>query len=150
MERISRPAVLTVLVATFVLGQIGFTRGEIYPFAPWDMFSRTPSIQETFRIRLHRLGERDFEPPQYLTEIPEFQEIMKNPINLVVIRKFGRAFVDGDASAGKLRPLMEESLGIQDAVYELVQVRYDVLVRYRTGEFSEAPLEIFEGSAAQP
>lgn len=150
MERIGRPAVILILVANFVLGQIGFTWGEIYPFAPWDMFSRTPSVQETFRIRLHRVGERHFDPPQYLTDIPEFRQIMKNPVHLFVIRRFGRAYVDGDPSAEKLRRLMEESLEIRDSTYELVQVRYDVLVRYRTGDFSEESLEMFEGTAANP
>jgi hypothetical protein len=150
MERISRPAVLLFLLATFVIGKIGFSYGEIFPFAPWDMFSRTPSNLETFRIRVHRIGDQTFDPPRYLLDFPEYERRMRHPVNLVVIRRFGHAWVEGDPAADRYRRLTEDTFELHDATYELVRVAYDPLIRYRTGDVAETPEAIFEGRARHP
>lgn len=149
-EHLHRWFLSGLFVLTLVLGVLGFQRGEIFPFASWDMYARVPSVVTDFRFRVHRIGEVRFDPPRDLREIATHAGKIKSVTSLVVMRKFGFAVMGQDPEAERYRRLAEESFGLQDAEYELVQVIYNPIEMHRSGESREATIGRFGERSNEP
>lgn len=150
MDRLGRPALFALLAAVAGLGLYAFGRHEIYPFSAWDMYSRTPSTLTDFRLLVHRVGDRRFEPPRYLHDVPGLDAPTRSVTNANLLRKFGFAVVAGDPSAQSYRDIAEQAFGLRDADYELMKIVFNPIRYYRDGEFSASPVRRFGAPESAP
>lgn len=150
MDRLGRPALIALLAAVAGLGLYAFGRHEIYPFSAWDMYSRTPSTLTDFRLLVHRVGDRRFDPPRYLHDIPGLNAPTRSVTNANLLRKFGFAVVADDPSAEQYRAIAEQSFGLRDADYELMKIVFNPMRLYRNGEFVASPVARFGPGEARP
>jgi len=132
-------AVAYPLIAGVVL-VFGRDRGvdEIYPIAPWALFCFVPNEEVNFAIRILAVDKRVLKQPQYLEDMHTFSEDQMT-VGYSIVQEIGRRAVaeQSEALAWELQ-LFERSflrpLG-QIVQYELVRRQFDVLERWRTGEY---------------
>jgi hypothetical protein len=117
--------------------------GEIYPIAPWALFCFVPNRESDFGIRVTAVDGHAYECSQYFEQLPQFSEKQKT-IGTGIIREMG-ALSNGTESPEfeERRRLFEcnflHCLG-RDVHYELVCREYEVLDRWRKGEFQRVEL----------
>lgn len=143
-----RSVISVLFVASFAVGLWRFEEPEIFPFAAWDMYARTPSTVVDFRFRVHRLREHTFDPPRLLREIPELRERAESITHLTAMRKFGGAVLADDPESEIYREKAERLFGLRDAEYELLHVVYDPMEKYLHDKHQQTVLKRYSHSVA--
>jgi hypothetical protein len=112
--------------------------GEIYPIAPWTLFCFVPNQESDFAVRLTSIDGQSSAPAPYFESLTQFNENQKIPA-VSIIRDMGALSGNIESEAfARQRRMFEHNylrwLG-REVRYELVRREYDVLNRWRTGDF---------------
>lgn len=109
---------------------------ELIPFFSWFLFHETPKEVSRFALVLYEYNEQMITPPRLWNDVPGIQ----NPFSLqlyALIQRWGQSVLDGDiAASDRWQRIFEESFLYHQARYELVEIRYDPIERWRNGRFT--------------
>lgn len=145
--RTFRRALLTLFMsAIFVLGLAGYGGREIYPFAPWDMYSLVPDHTVDFRIRIHRLGDTVYDPPQYLQDLPKYRARTRSVTSANALRQIGYKLMAREEPDPAKLAIVEQAFVPEGGVYDIVRIDYDAIEMFREGKFDAQILRRFETS----
>lgn len=129
-----------VLAVVFLGGVAGRYYPEVYPIAPWNMFSNTPSKIGVHTVLLHSLDGRAFASPVRATRVPETAAVFDTPKGMWSVRLLCEALeraakgAPGAAEAvARERAKVEAMLGKHRARYEPVKLEVDPIAYLQGG-----------------
>jgi hypothetical protein len=132
-----------IFIAVYFIGGL-YTRntraGEAYPFYSWFLFDQVPNEKNDFTIRIVSYGGKTYNPPLEFSETREiFQTINQSATQyLYIVQDLGYAII-GQKQEQILtdRERLEKIFLGTPARYEVLQVRYDPVQYWKTGEYKE-------------
>lgn len=116
--------------------------GEVYPFAPWSLYSHVNTVEKDYAVRITAVEGEVLAEPLYFQEashlFPEAQDVTAQ----VSMQRLGKAVLAGNETAvAEIReyvePIYLETAAIKQVEYEVVERRFNPLERWRTGVFME-------------
>ena len=128
------------LVARGISGQ------EIFPFFSWFLFDKVPNIKHKYMVRITNYKNEELKHPKFFSDAGG---IVKDPHSVVadsLIGYFATSYIkkQDEVEGDKLRLLFEKNFLETDTDYELVRIKYNPLVRWKTGKIIEVKkLETF-------
>jgi hypothetical protein len=122
---------------------------ETFPFYSWFLFALTPQAQIKYNIRIDELALYKLEEAKMTVYYEQAGGIVGQPHSPTahkIIQRLGAAYVRGDkAEVERQRRLLEGNFLPLPNRYTLVEIWYDPIERYRTGEQTAKELARFTG-----
>jgi hypothetical protein len=141
-----------MLTAEFVIGFGGVLtpRGEIFPFASWQLFSLVPFQSSEYELIIR--PPKDSGPPVPLNQAGKFVTSAHSIVAYQLIQQFGRAEEHGDRElAGRLRQQIEARFRVPGVRYDLVKVTYAPIPRWTDGAVvAQTPMASFTAGEPGP
>lgn len=135
-------AVALVIYFAGGLATSGYQK-EVYPFFSWFLFDQVPNEKQDFTMRIISYGGQEYDPPLEFSQASHiFQSINQSATQyFYVIQDLGYGILNkNDSQAQNARERLEKIFLGAPAKYEILQVRYDPVQYWKTGEFIEAKL----------
>ena len=120
-------------------------RQDIFPIYTWFLFHKVRQEQRTtYNIIIHQHNEKIFNPGIPF-EKADYSIITANNVTVyTLINKMGNAYQrNKHEELTKLRKIFEGNFLKGQIKYELVQEKYSLLKKYKTGEVKQTSLEFF-------
>lgn len=117
-----------------VLGDYRSERGEYFPVFSWSLFSRSLDRLVLLEVMVHRLGDREFDPPVRYTSLKDEFRLAQSTDAAKAVRRYVRG-MNGPADEARARRRVVEA-----RLFEGKPVDYDIrrtlfvpLERYHDG-----------------
>lgn len=138
MKRIFRLQWLAAvfLFAQVVIGYAGWLtpRHEIYPFTSWLLFSLVPDRITDYDLLLHGSPTFPQEPPRPFNQSGGLVRAPHSIVSYQLIQQLGEAVAANDNPRIEyLRREIEEQFAFVPMRYDLIEVRYRPVSRWKTG-----------------
>ena len=138
---------VTVAGVTLLRARTG-ANTEIFPIFSWDLFSVVPNETMDYGLRVLEVDGKPLEPPQFLEQLTIFSQPFRISAHMA-IQELGVAHARGDTERARslAHMLYENHLGgaARRVRFELVERRFDVLTRVRSGRFASlTPIDLAE------
>lgn len=139
-RRLSAVVVPLLLLALFGGGVASCNYGEIYPFAAWTMYSRTPAKIDYYTLMVHEIDGKALSPPELIVHTQEFRKDFFSASAYARLKSFFAAL--DQATSGKpggyesfleTQTAVENILRGHDVIYEPLDIRCNPLHFYRDG-----------------
>ncbi|MEM9400047.1 MAG: hypothetical protein AAF984_07535 [Verrucomicrobiota bacterium] len=149
-----RRKVFTIVLIAYFLGGILFLatpKKEIFPIFSWFLFALTPNPDAEFNIRIIEYEGKAITPARLYNEAGD-QVKSANSIKVPVLADaMGKAIEKHDLQAfERARKVFENTFLIHPSTYELVEITYDPMKRWHTGELEITPIEKLTTSIDSP
>lgn len=134
-------AVIVVLALYFLVGafvELKNGNGEAYPVFSWRLFAVVQNTVHTFTLEIMQLGETTYDPPLKFSESKFlFDALSQSPTDYEqAIRNLGWALRGDDVEGIRTyRGKVERIFSTDRYRYSVVEVSYDSLDYWRTGEY---------------
>ena len=119
-------------------GQFTSSRVEYFPVFSWSLFSEVPRYWSAIEVEILRIDETEFQQPKNFFDLDEYFDHAKGRSSDVVKSavQLARLHHRNPPEGERMRRTFEESYfsGHDVVEYQLVAVRYDPVLRWRTGE----------------
>ena len=144
--------IIIFLIVYFSAGMLArhLSKGpeDVYPFFSWFLFHRVPPRTQTgFSIRVHELDGRRFEPPIFFEEVGDMYDKDSRSAREYqhLVRILGRSVKQNKTDeVERLREKLERNFLSHPATYEIVEVTYNPVDRWRTGRLIDVKsIDIF-------
>ena len=112
---------------------------DVYPFFSWFLFSKVPArIQIDFAIRIHEFAEKRFEPPIFFEKAKGIYD--KTSYSTTdyyhLVQLLGMSLQSNRMNEVKrLRRELEKNFLSYPVVYEVVELKFNPIERWKTGQF---------------
>lgn len=124
---------------------------EVFPVFSWFLFTKTPNVRAQYGLLVREAGGRELNPPRLYEEADGFVSAPRAIAAQTLFQEIGAALKQGNESeVRRLRRLLEATYLPLPARYDLVWVRYDPMVRWKTGAFEITPVRAFPGGEEKP
>lgn len=116
---------------------------EIFPFFSWFLFALTPNPSAEYNFQIITYGEQTFSPPIIYNEA---KGIVPSPNSIKVPRlatTMAKALEENQTDEYHTAKRVFESnyLDNQKSIYQLIEINYDPLERWKTGEVKVTPVQ---------
>lgn len=121
-------------------------RQEIFPVFSWFLFSKVPKENITvYNIIIHKHNEQIFNPGIPFEEADKsIVTSNKNAVVQTLINQMGNSYRRNQQEEfTKFRQVFEKNHLKGQVEYELVQERYSLLERFKTGKIKQTSLDFF-------
>ena len=111
-------------------------RGEVFPFAPWSLFTLVPNQTRDYSLKIEAVDGRELAKPIYYEEAGQYFSWSSKHAPRMAIQRLGKALERGDARAAAVERKQIELVhmdGRSGVRYVVVWRSYDVLRRWRDG-----------------
>ena len=125
------------LLAQVVVGYAGWLtpRHEIFPFTSWLLFSLVPGKVTDYDLILHGSSRWPQVPPRPFNQSGGLVSSGHSIVTYQVIQQLGAAVTAGDtARIESLRHQIEEQFAVPSIRYDLVNLTYQPVARWKTGQ----------------
>ncbi len=122
---------------------------EVFPVFSWFLFGLTPNPQMRYAIRISSWNGRDLSQPVYYEEGNELHIQSHDAIFLhSIAQNLGKALEGGNSDdVTQFRAIMENNYLSPPCDYELVEIVYDPIKRWKTGHKSESIIKRFQSKS---
>ncbi len=115
-------------------------RAEFYPFFNWNLFASSGPIRSDWVILVHDIDGEPLPEPRLFFDLKEnFSAARRNDVRVAKqVDDVARAYIRKDEQTMSAGLQAIEALFLADAsavTYEIAQILYDPVDRYRTGAF---------------
>jgi len=136
-RRLLPPLLVVGYIAGLVLLDRG-TKAEFFPFFNWSLFPQTTAQRSDWALLIYSVDGQRLDPPRLYYDLKDTFDAARSGDSTLMklVRRLGAAVQRGDEqSVTDLRRVVEDTFmrEAQTVEYELVVVRYDPIVRLRTG-----------------
>lgn len=127
-------------VAFYVTSHV--PEGEVYPFFSWFVFTRVPPESNTeYTLKILEYEGRKLDPPIFLKDAYKTYltpSIAPPTYNYIVQSLADNVIAEQPDKVEQYRNALEGGFLSREAVYEIVEIRFDTLEYYKTGKFYES------------
>ena len=107
---------------------------EVFPVFCWFLFPIVPGAEPRFELVVETIGGEAVEPPVDIQTLGRVKDPMAMDLWLAT-QRLGKALLTADRrEIERVRTLIEANFVCAPSRYRVDEVRFDPLVRYRTGE----------------
>ena len=139
-----RNVLARLLVGYFVLGLASFGTGEIFPIFSWFLFARVPGHVKRYELVLDVVRGHPLPKPVFYDQADGLVADSHSIVAKRVINSLGKALDEGDLSAiARVRRALESDYLPPDSEYTIVEVSFEPLRRWRSGEMETRELAHF-------
>ncbi len=110
-------------------------RHEIFPFTSWFLFSLVPNRVKDYDLLLHGTPNQPQEPPQSFNRSGALVYAPHSIVTYQLIQQLGDAVRQEDAPRVEfLRRQIEEQFAVGPMGYDLLELTYKPVARWKTGQ----------------